>query len=64
MFLIYDKINSFFGFKKLNSSLKKKLDEKLKGGIKKKEIVNALNKFKKNDYKVIRISSNSYFISD
>ena len=38
MFLIYDKINSFLGLKKLNSSLKKKLDIKLKGGIKKEEI--------------------------
>lgn len=63
MFSIYDKINSFFGFKKLNSSLKKKLNNKLKGGIKKKEIVDILNKFKENDYKVIRISSNSYFVS-
>ncbi len=63
MFSIYDNFNYFFGFKKLNSSLKKTLDDKLKGGIKKKEIVYTLNKFKKNDYKVIRISSNSYFVS-
>lgn len=62
LFLIYDKINSFFGLKKLDSKLKKQLDNKLKGGIKKNEILNYLNSIKKNNYKVIRISTNSYFI--